>query len=38
MDGRSRRLTRLDPREGSGGSGWVERLDTVQKGPVGGGR
>jgi hypothetical protein len=38
VDGWSGRLTRLDPGEGSGGSGWVKRLDTVQKGPVGGGR
>lgn len=38
MDLRPGRLTIQDPGEGSGGSGWVEGLDTMQKGPVSGSR
>lgn len=31
---RSGRLTRLDLEEESGWSGWMERLDVAQKGPM----
>lgn len=35
---KSGRLTWLDPRKGSGRSGWLGMLGTVQKEPMGGGR